>query len=129
MICKKCNSPLDENDKVCSVCGTKVKGNNIIWIVIIGIILIAGIFIVSKLNKESPEDIPEIVDNEEIVEEEKKEEKEEEIKEEVEEVDKYNEIPTSDADLEKPIEEVWVLIDNLVENVNQYYDKYITSVT
>ena len=128
MICKGCKTALNDNIKFCLVCGRPIRNNSIKWkflAVLLTGVAAASIFVlrgdVGALSDEEPElyyeqanaipspvsVFPDIVTNPSIPE---------------------APLPVSYANLDKPISEVWAMIDEISVLINEYYNYHSQTV-
>lgn len=131
MICKKCKTAVGENDNICQNCGNNLKKGRNMWIVAV-ILIIAALAVIYFVGKggngdntpgdaiESPE--PDFTPP-------SSEEPKQEETESPEPTESAEPVPSSEADLDRPIEETWEMIDNLIYSVSDYYKNYNETVS
>ena len=127
MICKNCKMSTAEDVKACEVCGKTIQGNAVKWKALAAVLSLAAvisIFTLGGYGEVMPHDVPEIYD-------------------EVLMIDyddtrvAYRDVitsvpllppPESQADLDKPILDVWSVLDEISGFINEYYDRYSETV-
>jgi len=116
-----------EDVKACEVCGKTIQGNAVKWKALAAVLSLAAvisIFTLGGYGEVMPHDVPEIYD-------------------EVLMIDyddtrvAYRDVitsvpllppPESQADLDKPILDVWSVLDEISGFINEYYDRYSETV-
>lgn len=131
MICKKCKTAVGENDNTCKNCGNNLKKGRNVWIIAV-ILIIAAFAVIYFAGKsgngdntpddaiESPEPdftspASEVPNQGESASPEPTESEEP--------------LPSGEADLDRPIEETWEMIDDLIYSVSDYYKRYNETVS
>ena len=135
MICKNCKTAVEDNAIECNNCGATLNNNNNKWKLAVGILFAASIGLVYFLNSDrfttinhNPAEaaqtnalsLPPASNAASNI-----QEKPVTIEQPV-----YIEepVPVSVANLDKPIDEVWEIVDEAVRCVNDYYNSYRETV-
>lgn len=136
MLCKKCKTAVNEDDKVCKYCGNNLKKNNNIIIVIICLIVLAIIvaFYLQKNKKDNIIEVPSVTDTptaEPSVEPTTDPGSLPTETPVVNETTKPSEepIPSVEPDLTKSIEEVAAIVDNISKAADEYIEKYSEQIS
>lgn len=123
MLCKKCNKPIEDTEKICTNCGANIeeqkKGKSLTIIAVvfaIALVLAVAYYFSKKTDGE------EIIDGQGSVEENIVSNGEGESFVEVEEPEIL--LPSEVPDLEKSIEEVWDLVIDVAFAAKEYHSKY-----
>lgn len=127
MICRNCKTSVGENEDICPNCGHRLKRSKRALIFILtAFIVIAFIMFFQRRNYPGPvEVIPEDSQGTENL---PSDSLEEENLNEIENTETAEEKetlpPVSNPDLNKPMDEVWEMLDTIIVYINDYYDYY-----
>lgn len=129
MICRKCKTAIIDNKKMCPVCGRALRGSSRKWKVLAAVFTGAAIVSIFVLRGDGEpltyeeqgayyeaqgEVPPEIAAGTEVV-----------VSDDASEIS----LPVSQANLDKPILEVWAMIDEVSRLISEYHDRFSQSVT
>ncbi|MDL2248535.1 hypothetical protein LJB89_02445 [Tyzzerella sp. OttesenSCG-928-J15] len=133
MICKNCKTAVDDNLKDCPNCGSPINNNHNKWKIVVAVLVVAAIVVAIYLNSVKQAELAEKeeppVDAQQTEEPAPSEATTQQPQPEPEpEVESEAPTPTSDADLNKPIEEIWAMLDETAICVADYYDTYSETV-